>query len=747
MIAVRAFKAGPAVVDPWEKFIGHDESTYSPEEYGDYLVTSNGIYTCSNIRADALASVRLKAFKTVKGKDQELKDGPVVQLLKKVNGYWTMNRLIKMTELSLCLWGKNYWAVERGASTKGRPREIWWMRPDRVTVYPDPEKYIKGFEYTPVSGGDPIWFDPWEVVWFREPNPLDEYGGLSPIAAARLAADLASGAAKSNKYLFEQGYQHGGVIVPKKGVNFTETQAKELEASIDKRFKGVDKAHRWGVLRFEAEMKSAAVTPKDAEFLGTLEWSLEEIARAYGVPLDMIGGQRTYENVKASDRAFWMRTMMPECEFVSSELVEQLLPMFGKGSQGADLVAFDLKKVPALMDDESETWTREKGQIEVGAITVNEWRETKGLEAVEWGDEWWAPMGKGPVKDGQKTGDERQETEEVDDVVEAGLSGMLRSGNGKNANVEIIKSATHETTCIALQRVIEVGSEEHKKLWARFVRREERYEQQIKREVEVLFERQRESVLQRLEAKGAEEAEKEPFKRAEWVKKFRVAFRELLKVMLPEIGADVEEDLGIEEIPERVVEMDRGNSGNSGSMAGRAPAPWASALQIITRFDVDRPEVIRFMVSSAQRFATFVNDGTWDDLRLVIAEGLGEGEGIEKIQKRVEKTFLKYVTSDPAAPEKLTRLETIARTESVRSVNGGTLLAYKQSEVVNKKTWLAGLDHRTRESHLAAHARYQAEPIGLEEDFEVGGGKGPAPGQIGIAEEDINCRCTIQPVF
>ena len=28
-------------------------------------------------------------------------------------------------------------------------------------------------------------------------------------------------------------------------------------------------------------------------------------------------------------------------------------------------------------------------------------------------------------------------------------------------------------------------------------------------------------------------------------------------------------------------------------------------------------------------------------------------------------------------------------------------------------------------------------------DFEVGDGSGPAPGQIGLAEEDINCRCSM----
>jgi uncharacterized protein with gpF-like domain len=90
--------------------------------------------------------------------------------------------------------------------------------------------------------------------------------------------------------------------------------------------------------------------------------------------------------------------------------------------------------------------------------------------------------------------------------------------------------------------------------------------------------------------------------------------------------------------------------------------------------------------------------------------------------------------------------EVIARTEVNTASNAATLLAYKQSGVVSKKTWLAALDGRERDSHRAAHLQYQRDPIGLDEDFMVGSGRGPSPGQIGLPEEDIQCRCTTQPV-
>jgi HK97 family phage portal protein len=146
----------------------------------------------------------------------------------------------------------------------------------------------------------PIAYEPAEVVAFRYPNPANQWRGLSPLAAARLSADSASAALQSNRNIFANGIQLGGIVSPKNGVLLSPEQAKELETDLSRRFNGVDKAHRWGVMRAEVDVKQVGVTPKDAEFLGLLRWSLEDVCRAYSVPLDMVGGQRTYENLDAA---------------------------------------------------------------------------------------------------------------------------------------------------------------------------------------------------------------------------------------------------------------------------------------------------------------------------------------------------------------------------------------------------------------------------------------------------------------
>ena len=733
--AARAFVTGPGVVDPYEIVWGHDESAFSPEEYGNYLATSNAVYACASLRADTLSGIPLKCYQLKGKKKIEVEDGPIIQLMRKVNDFWTMNRLLAMTELSLCMWGKNYWAVERGSWSAGRPpKEIWWMKPDRVKVHPDPMNYVRGFEYFPNNGSESIWFDPDEVIWMRFPNPLDEFSGLSPLAAARMAADLASGAAKSNLYLFQQGYQAGGIIMPPKGGTLTPEQAKELEASIDKRFKGVDKAHRWGVLRFETEMKSLHVTPRDAEFLGSLKWSLEEVARAYKIPLDMIGGQRTYENVQAAERAFWYRTMEPESRFITSELVEQLLPMFkGIGGPGVDLIEFDLSKVPILQDAESEKWKRSEGQIKIGAITINQWRKETGQESVVWGDVWWAPVTVMPVESDQVP------SETVPSVSVAGEGGSSSEGVPSTPVSGTTSEEAGRLVARAMfgkpnnARMVELNGEEHQRLWRRFERFSKMWEKKVGKDVAAMFERQRESVIARLKSdnglaaqnaaqrieritnrpgngklkvlatRTVEDVVKKPFDKPEWVKKFRVMMRALLVDLVEEAGGDALEALGL-----------------------------------TIGFVVKQPLVQRFIERQAQRFAVEVNDTTWEMLKESLSEGLGAGEEMPKLLERVGEVMGERIRSSE---------EVIARTEVNRAANGGTLEAWRQSEVVEKKGWLSALlPDRTRDSHIEAHVRYQASPIGLDEDFEVGSGSGPHPGAMGAPEEDINCLCTMTAV-
>ena len=98
------------------------------------------------------------------------------------------------------------------------------------------------------------------------------------------------------------------------------------------------------------------------------------------------------------------------------------------------------------------------------------------------------------------------------------------------------------------------------------------------------------------------------------------------------------------------------------------------------------------------------------------------------------------------------RAEMIVRTEMTRVYN---LSAYSQQLFTNDtlpggvlKAWRATGDRRTRQNHLEAAARYNAEPIPVNQPFIVGGAELMFPGDpSGPAKETINCRCKTRTIL
>lgn len=395
----RAWPVGKGAVVPFVSSHGHDVSEFSPEEYGDYLATSNEIFSAASLRARLMSSLNLQLFRGRGTARTEVLNGPAVELLEYVNPFWTPRRLARMDELSMCVWGQSFWAVEK--DNAGVPREIWWCKPSRMRPVEHETGYLEKFLYEPIFGGPMIEFRPDEIVWFRYPNPLDEFAPLSPVAASRLAADTASAMMKANRNLFTNGLMPGGVVMPMGDkVTFEKHQADDLRDDLDKRFKGVDRAHRWAVMRFEAQFKEMGVSPKDAEFLGGLQLTLRQVANAYGIPVPLLNDleHATLSNVRDLQGILWTHTLVPDAQLRSDEIAETLLPMF-KRRGGPEYAEYDYSKVPALQEAVTDVWSRERQAIEVGRYTINEIRARNGEAPVAWGDVWWAPVNKSAVSD------------------------------------------------------------------------------------------------------------------------------------------------------------------------------------------------------------------------------------------------------------------------------------------------------------------------------------------------------------
>ncbi|MDQ0254920.1 SPP1 gp7 family putative phage head morphogenesis protein [Evansella vedderi] len=125
------------------------------------------------------------------------------------------------------------------------------------------------------------------------------------------------------------------------------------------------------------------------------------------------------------------------------------------------------------------------------------------------------------------------------------------------------------------------------------------------------------------------------------------------------------------------------------------------------------------------------------NIRREITQGLIRGESYELMAKRLEKRL-------DGDYKKALR---VARTESHRVQQEGRLKSMEHAAdqgVIMKKMWVATLDESTRD----AHEELDGKMVEVDDDFtSSNGGRGPAPGQMGTAEDDINCRCTVVTVI
>lgn len=126
---------------------------------------------------------------------------------------------------------------------------------------------------------------------------------------------------------------------------------------------------------------------------------------------------------------------------------------------------------------------------------------------------------------------------------------------------------------------------------------------------------------------------------------------------------------------------------------------------------------------------TGVSEDMKKDLNNALLDALVNEEGPRQAAKR----FKDYV-DDAFANKYKNRLLTIARTETLRTLNQSNVQAYKDSGVVDKIQWITASDDRVRPKHRAVNG----EVVVLGKQFSLGVTQPP---------EGVNCRCSVVPYF
>ena len=221
--------------------------------------------------------------------------------------------------------------------------------------------------------------------------------GRSPIDTLKENIGLAIALESFASRFFGQGTQTSGVI--EYPGSLTAEQAENLSNSFDKAHKGYRKAHKTGILSGGASFKATQVANDEAQMLDSRRLAVEDIARAYRVPTDMIGlnnGGQSYNSIEQKQIAFVTHTLRPWLAKLE-DAFSTLLPDFAFLSFNTD----DL-----LRGDYATRIEGYSKMLQNGVYSANEVRRKENLQPIDGGDVVRVPLANVNISAASLTEDE-----------------------------------------------------------------------------------------------------------------------------------------------------------------------------------------------------------------------------------------------------------------------------------------------------------------------------------------------------
>lgn len=270
---------------------------------------------------------------------------------------------LEMTATSLALHGNAFWRVER-TSPADAPGALLVLDPTEVAVNDDGTFSHRGHRLAR-----------WQVQHLALLRVPGRPRGLGPIQAA--AEDL-SGAADLRDYAsewFDTGTVPNGILSSEQ--HLTAEQAKAMKDRWVESVSGREPA----VMGHGLDYKPVLLSPKDAQFLESRQFTVTDIARLFGVPAHLLhavveGGSMTYMSGQAADLSFTRWTLI---QYIR-EIEESFTALLPRGQSAR----FNLDAI--LRPATKERHEAHRLALEAGWATINEIRDIEGLPRVDGGD-------------------------------------------------------------------------------------------------------------------------------------------------------------------------------------------------------------------------------------------------------------------------------------------------------------------------------------------------------------------------
>lgn len=326
------------------------------------------VYAAHNLISRDLAGLPVGVYRKLPGGGTRAEPGNAIEDLLAVapNGELDAFRYRQAFMGHVLGWGNGPSEIVRRS---GYPEELHLLHPSRTK----PDRTKSGKLFYKLNDGTGNTLAPEDVLHFAGLG-FDGLQGYTPLTVCRQSIGVGLAAEQFGASFFGNGAIPKGVLKHPK--RLSEAAANNLRRSWNQVHQGSQSANQAAILEEGMEWVNTQISPEDAQFLGTRQFTVEEVARLYGVPPHKIGdySHAHLANVEESNLDYMTTTLVG---WVCMLEVQLNLKLLSRDDRRAFAIRFDLS---ALMRGNS---TARAGYYNImrnmGAMSADDIRTREGM--------------------------------------------------------------------------------------------------------------------------------------------------------------------------------------------------------------------------------------------------------------------------------------------------------------------------------------------------------------------------------
>ena len=339
----------------------------------DKALTLSAVWCAIRLLAESVSSLPCSVYyKEANGDKVEATNDKIYNLIKyKPNNYQNKITFFEYIMMCICTTGNSYVQIVRDEA--GSPVQLIPLNPDSVDVVIN-----EGELFYQLEGAGVL--DSADVLHFKT---ITEDGiiGISPVDQCKNALTWGLNVEEFGSTFFKNGAKPSSVLSTDRALS--ETAIQRLKNSFNSSYAKLSQSNSTIILEEGLSFKPISISPEQAQFLASRQFSIEEVARIFNVPPHMLKDltKSSFNNIEMQSQEFVTYTLMPYITRIENEIN---LKLFRTNEIGYKFIEFNVNGL--LRGDVKSRNEAYKTAITNGYMSINEVRQKENLNSIEGGD-------------------------------------------------------------------------------------------------------------------------------------------------------------------------------------------------------------------------------------------------------------------------------------------------------------------------------------------------------------------------